>query len=221
VPSAGMNPVRDRAAVAPARICSSGRRPGSRPPARRRAGRTGRRGWRRPSRGRPDRSSAGIGRRPPWRAAGPGPGRRRYADGLPLVLGARLRCVLPHNTGQRPGPLDVNGAVPQTALILLLTRRYSSVLLNFATHSPEDSDNTTENSVLRASSGPARRDCSSTERRVGERLSTELGAVDRPGRPRLWSNVPVADPYIYTSALRVKSSASATIRAPVGRLRSR
>jgi len=45
-------------------------------------------------------------------------------------------------------------AVPQTALILLLTRRYSSVLLNFATHSPEDSD-TTENSVLRASADRA------------------------------------------------------------------
>jgi hypothetical protein len=31
------------------------------------------------------------------------------------------------------------GAVPQTAVIPIVTRRYSSVLLNFAAHSPEDS----------------------------------------------------------------------------------
>jgi hypothetical protein len=35
--------------------------------------------------------------------------------------------------------LLVDGAVPQTALILVMTRRYSSELLNFAVQAPEDS----------------------------------------------------------------------------------
>ena len=36
-------------------------------------------------------------------------------------------------------PLKAGEAVPQTALIPLATRHYTSGLLNFATHSPEDS----------------------------------------------------------------------------------
>jgi hypothetical protein len=36
-------------------------------------------------------------------------------------------------------PLEADGAVPQTAAIPFVTRRYSSGLLNVATHSPEDS----------------------------------------------------------------------------------
>jgi hypothetical protein len=38
-----------------------------------------------------------------------------------------------------PGPLEVGGAVPQTALIPLVTRHYTSRLPNFATHSPGES----------------------------------------------------------------------------------
>ena len=52
-------------------------------------------------------------------------------------------------------------AVPQTAVILAVTRHHGSTLLNFAAHSPED-PNATENAVLRASNGPDRRDRSST-----------------------------------------------------------
>jgi hypothetical protein len=36
-------------------------------------------------------------------------------------------------------PLEAGGPAPQTAAILFVTRRYSSGPLNFATHSPEDS----------------------------------------------------------------------------------
>ncbi len=47
--------------------------------------------------------------------------------------------------GEPPMP-----TVPQTAVIPIVTRYYSSVLLNFATHSPEDSQaNATESTVLR------------------------------------------------------------------------
>jgi hypothetical protein len=35
--------------------------------------------------------------------------------------------------------LEVGGAIPQTAVILVVARRYSFGLLNFAAHSPEDS----------------------------------------------------------------------------------
>ena len=34
---------------------------------------------------------------------------------------------------------EVGGATPQTAVIFVVARRYSSGLLNFAAHSPEDS----------------------------------------------------------------------------------
>jgi hypothetical protein len=45
--------------------------------------------------------------------------------------------------------------VPQTARILLVTRRDSSGLLNFATYSPQGNRaNATESSVLRVSSAP-------------------------------------------------------------------
>ena len=60
---------------------------------------------------------------------------------------ARRANILPSH---RPARV---GAVPQTALILVVTRRYCSGLLNFAAHSPDDS-NETEDPVLRASNGP-------------------------------------------------------------------
>ena len=44
---------------------------------------------------------------------------------------------------QRAGPLAVHGADPQIAVIPAVTRQYSSAVLNFAAHSPEDA-NTTE-----------------------------------------------------------------------------
>jgi hypothetical protein len=49
--------------------------------------------------------------------------------------------------GQRAAPIDLGGAVPQTAVILAVTRNFSSTLLNFAAHSPEDT-NATENTVI-------------------------------------------------------------------------
>ena len=78
--------------------------------------------------------------------------------------------------GQRAAPADLGGAVPQTAVILAVTRNFSSTLLNFAAHSPEDT-NATENTVLRAFNRPDRRHRSSTERRLHVRV---LGADQSP-----------------------------------------
>jgi hypothetical protein len=39
------------------------------------------------------------------------------------------------NTGQHAAPLVVTGAVPQTATMLVATKRYSPSLVNFAAHS--------------------------------------------------------------------------------------
>jgi hypothetical protein len=102
------------------------------------------------------------------------------------------------------------GTVPQTAVIPFVTRHYTSGLLNFATHSPEDSQaKATENTVLRASSRPDRRDRSSTERRVSARLSGPLQGADRTvapsSRPRRM--------HIYTLPCLRWISASATLRA--------
>jgi len=46
-----------------------------------------------------------------------------------------------------------------------VTRRYPCELLNFAVHSPEDSQRATENAVLRAFNGREQRGHSSTDRR--------------------------------------------------------
>jgi hypothetical protein len=54
-------------------------------------------------------------------------------------------------------------AVPQTAAIPLATRHYTSALLNFAKHSPEDSQRDI-NTVLRAVGRSDQRDRSRTER---------------------------------------------------------
>jgi hypothetical protein len=55
-----------------------------------------------------------------------------------------------------------SGAVPQTAPILILTRRYSFGRLNFATYAPGDIHNATENAILRACDEADWRDHSST-----------------------------------------------------------
>lgn len=55
------------------------------------------------------------------------------------------------NTSQRAGPLEVGGAVPQTAPISAVTRRHKSGLLNFA-RIRQKMTTTTEDAVLRASS---------------------------------------------------------------------
>ena len=62
--------------------------------------------------------------------------------------------------------------VSQTAVILAVTRHYSSTLLNFAAHSPEDA-NATENTVLRTFDGPDHRDRSSTDRRIPRAMSDQ------------------------------------------------
>jgi hypothetical protein len=53
--------------------------------------------------------------------------------------GRQAKACPRRNTGQHAAPLLVAGAVPQTTVILVVTRRYSSGLLNFTAHSPEDS----------------------------------------------------------------------------------
>jgi hypothetical protein len=45
-------------------------------------------------------------------------------------------------TGRGADPSEVGGAFPQTAVTLTVTGHYSSTLLNFAAHSPEDADET-------------------------------------------------------------------------------
>lgn len=62
-----------------------------------------------------------------------------------------------------PGPLEVGGAVLQTAPIPFLTRRDSSELLNLPPIRRKTSQHD-RNAVLRASDGPHRRNCFNTER---------------------------------------------------------
>jgi hypothetical protein len=79
-----------------------------------------------------------------------------------------------------------SGAVPQTTLVPVVTRRYSSGLLNFTSHSPEDSQRDRRCRSARHH-GPYRRDCSSTERRVGARslcLPHHSASSCRQARPR-------------------------------------
>jgi hypothetical protein len=52
--------------------------------------------------------------------------------------GRQAKACSARGTGLRADPLEA-GAVPQTAPMPSVTRRYSSGPLNFATHSPEDS----------------------------------------------------------------------------------
>lgn len=63
-------------------------------------------------------------------------GRDCGADGACGTRIGRSRPACRHERGCR--------AVPQTAFVLLLAKRYSSVLPNFGTRSPGDSDTTTE-----------------------------------------------------------------------------
>jgi hypothetical protein len=80
----------------------------------------------------------------------------------------------------------LRGETLQTAVIFVVTRRYSSGLLNFA-RIRQKMVNATENAVLRALSGPYRRDRSSTDRRLlARRLSAPpLPAVTAAGVPPL------------------------------------
>jgi hypothetical protein len=80
----------------------------------------------------------------------------------PTRLAALTGCG---NLTAARGTVDVRVAVPQTALILVVTRHYSSQLLNFVSYSPEIT-NATEDPVLPASNGPDRRDCSRADRRI-------------------------------------------------------
>ncbi len=76
----------------------------------------------------------------------------------PPVNGRPVCCRHSHRGSNR---FEVGGATPQTAVFFVVARRYSSGLLNFAAHSQKIA-NAKENAVLRAPSGPYRRDCSST-----------------------------------------------------------
>jgi len=89
---------------------------------------------------------------------------------------------------------------PATAVILAVTRQYSSTVLNFAAHSPEDA-NATENAILRASNGPDRRDRSSTERRLLVHLASH-------GRSRSVIRACEADPPRDRSYCLLRLSAS-------------
>jgi hypothetical protein len=86
---------------------------------------------------------------------------RGSADVRRARRGRRLACA------RRSSAKDSPRAVPQTAVIPIVTRHYTSGLLNFATNSPEDSlASTTEDTVLRAPSGLDGWDRSSTDRRL-------------------------------------------------------
>ena len=89
----------------------------------------------------------------------PSPGGFKARRVLACTLRARKsswpRCARHGIRGQRAAPIDLGGTVPQTAVILAVTRNFSSTLLNFAAHSPEDT-NATGNTVLRAFNRPGR-----------------------------------------------------------------
>ena len=51
----------------------------------------------------------------------------------------RAPCVCCRHRRRSSNRFELCGATPQTAVIFVVTRRYSSGLLNFAAHSPEDS----------------------------------------------------------------------------------
>ena len=55
------------------------------------------------------------------------------------MSGGVLTAVVMRVPSGAPFGRFVQAAVPQTALIPIVTGRYSSVLMNFAAHSPEDS----------------------------------------------------------------------------------
>jgi hypothetical protein len=85
---------------------------------------------------------------------------RGSADVRRARRGRRPACA------RRSSAKDSPRAVPQTAVMPIVTRHYTSGLLNFATNPPEDSlANTTEDTVLRAPSGLDGWDRSSTDRR--------------------------------------------------------
>ena len=97
-----------------------------------------------------------------WRSDGTAPSARSRTCRKPTANWQPKGCER-GDGGQLPRPLEVGGAVPQTALIPAVTGRYSSALSNFALYSPKIAD-ATENAVLRAYRGPYCRHPSSTER---------------------------------------------------------
>jgi hypothetical protein len=76
----------------------------------------------------------------------PHPAGKAAAAGARMAIIADIdACSSPprrRNTSQRPGPLIIGGAVPQTAAIPVVTRHCTPGQLNFATHSPQDSQTT-------------------------------------------------------------------------------
>ena len=81
---------------------------------------------------------------------------QRTPDGvIREPTGYRVRTAIPCASLHRLCPLEVGGAVPQAALIPVVTRHYSSRLLNFAAYSPETG--AAEDPVVCASTGPDRR----------------------------------------------------------------
>jgi hypothetical protein len=77
--------------------------------------------------------------------------------------------------------IEVGGAVPQTAPLPVVTRRFSSGLLKSATHPPEDGQRN-RNAVLRVPNGPYRGDCSSTDEDLCVGAKTQVAVRD--GLPR-------------------------------------
>ena len=82
------------------------------------------------------------------------------------------QCVSGAGNGSACRPARGRPAVPQAAVVPIVTRRHSPGLLKFATQSPEKIANATENTVLHASNGPHRKDCSSN--RTAVRAQAEL-----------------------------------------------
>jgi hypothetical protein len=82
----------------------------------------------------------------------------RTFPGQASELGKSGYVNTPQAPNEHPRPLRVGGAIPQTALLPIVTRRYSFGRRVFAAYSPEITS-ATEDPVLRTSNGPDRRDC--------------------------------------------------------------